>query len=594
MSATSTISAQTVENLFDTIALPSTIFIDRPTHVNLTSSLISLAQATQAHDAPALIVAADDVAEQGFIQAGAQTLAATEIPSAFAQTSTTAYVTTTQKLALAVINAYGPAVQWIRDARVLDANEIDVLIEDLKVSGLKPGRLKEMLKFFYKSLSDGAAEEDFWLITSEEQQVYAILEENLEARRALLPCEVATQALRLWQSLPEAIHTTIAQALPENLVLIADDFGSNSAQSQNLLAALAQGGLVAIKASSEGTNAQEPYPAHEHTQTLKQAADKVLIVDASTPAVQTRTYHYTNPNEEFASIGRQAQEALAQGAHSVLIAVPNNLWAAHIKSALEDQSLTASLDLGSTKVKGDPRDPTRCTALREAALAKLRQNPEDFTALRSWIGLGDWLLRSDAFLELLAYARDHNQSVAEALQILAAQPDEEREAKFFAKFDPALKELQTLLAESSAASESSESSAPPEAVTAPAADPFAPDTPAIDAPSIVIAPYQRCHGRHADVTIIAGAIDGFLPKKDAIDDNETIDHKRLAISRDRALFDDIVATAKQQVIVTSFGEDRLENADALKMAPIRIIMRDEKHYARLKPSRFIQTLTPSA
>ena len=33
-----------------------------------------------------------------------------------------------------------------RDARVLDENELAVLMEDVKVSGLKPGRLREMLK----------------------------------------------------------------------------------------------------------------------------------------------------------------------------------------------------------------------------------------------------------------------------------------------------------------------------------------------------------------------------------------------------------------------------------------------------------------
>ncbi|MEI3230555.1 MAG: hypothetical protein V8S24_04425, partial [Gordonibacter pamelaeae] len=30
-----------------------------------------------------------------------------------------------------------------------------MLLEDLKVSGLKPGRLREMTKFFYKGIADG-------------------------------------------------------------------------------------------------------------------------------------------------------------------------------------------------------------------------------------------------------------------------------------------------------------------------------------------------------------------------------------------------------------------------------------------------------
>lgn len=576
MSATSTISTQAIAKLSETISLPSTAFIESPAFLNLKPSLVALATSLQDTN-PVLLVAADDVAEKAFVQAGAQALTYSEIPAALAQADRKPFVTTAQNLALALIDAYGPAAEWLRDARILDANEMDILIEDLKVSGLKPGRLKEMLKFFYKSLSDGTSENAYWLINAEEQKLYAILEENLEARRALLSYEVSAQALRLWKSLTDETRASVAQPLPENLIIVADDFGSNGAQTQNLIAELAQGGLVATITDSLSANAHEAYPAHDHAKTLQESAGFVFTVNADKPARQTQSYHYSNPNEEFDAIATQAKTALENGAQSVLVAVPNTVWAKYIKTALESQNIPAAIDLDGAKVKGDPRDPARCDALREAALAKLRQNPEDFTALRSWIGLGDWLVRSDAFLELMAYAREHELTTAEALATLAATPDEERGTKFFAKFDPALQELQVRLAESA-----------PEVSDDKKADSAA------DEASVIIAPYHRCHGRHSDVTIIAGAIDGFLPKKDAIDDNETIDHKKKAIARDRALFDDIVATAAQSVIATSFAEDRLENADALKMATARIIMRDEKHYARLNPSRFVETLTATA
>ena len=93
-----------------------------------------------------------------------------------------------RELALSILGdaRVGDAVG--RDARVLDENELAVLMEDVKVSGLKPGRLREMLKFFYKSISDCADDDERWLITAEEQTVHAILTENLEARRALLRC----------------------------------------------------------------------------------------------------------------------------------------------------------------------------------------------------------------------------------------------------------------------------------------------------------------------------------------------------------------------------------------------------------------------
>lgn len=575
MSATYTISAQALQKQLEAHSAVSNTFVESPAFLDLRPALVAYAESLHKSN-PVFLVAADDVAEQAFVAAGAHAIPAADIPTAFTQPSNTPFVITAQNLALAVIKAYGPTAQWLRDARVLDANEIDILIEDLKVSGLKPGRLKEMLKFFYKSIADGKAEEAYWLITTEEQQVYAILEENLEARRALLPCEVSTQALRLWNSLDNEVRASVPNALPENLVIIADDFGSNGAQTQNLLVSLAQGGLVAIVTDSEGANAQETYPAHKHAKTLEESADVIFTLETVEPQRETQTHHYTNPNEEFDAIACQVQEALTSGAHSVLIAAPNHIWAKQIKNSLSNLAIPAALDFEPAKVKGDPRDPKRCDALREAALTKLRRNPEDFTALRSWIGLGDWLVRSDAFLELLAYAREHELTVAAALKQLAAMPDEARETKFFGKFDPALAELQNLLSDQTA-----------EVFAAEIETSFAFDADT----QVVIAPYQRCHGRHADVTIIAGAIDGFLPKKDAIDDNETIDHKKLAISRDRALFDDIVATARKSVIATSFAEDRLENADALKMATSRIIMRNEKHYARVNRSRFVDALT---
>ena len=51
-----------------------------------------------------------------------------------------------REAALALIDGAGEA--FPRGARLLDGNETDVLMEDLKVSGLKPRRLREMTKFF--------------------------------------------------------------------------------------------------------------------------------------------------------------------------------------------------------------------------------------------------------------------------------------------------------------------------------------------------------------------------------------------------------------------------------------------------------------
>ena len=72
-------------------------------------------------------------------------------------------VLSVREAALALIDGAGEA--FPRGARLLDGNETDVLMEDLKVSGLKPRRLREMTKFFSKGrpiLIEGRLRQDSW------------------------------------------------------------------------------------------------------------------------------------------------------------------------------------------------------------------------------------------------------------------------------------------------------------------------------------------------------------------------------------------------------------------------------------------------
>lgn len=142
--------------------------------------LLSMAAASSASGRPALIAAPDGAT-------AARWRAAAE-DAGLAPGS----VLSVLEAALAVIAGAGNG--FSRDARLLDDNERDVLLEDLKVSGLKPGRLRAMTKFFYKGIADGVSRDEGWLISAEEQRIWALLNENLEARRALLPVEAATLA----------------------------------------------------------------------------------------------------------------------------------------------------------------------------------------------------------------------------------------------------------------------------------------------------------------------------------------------------------------------------------------------------------------
>ena len=213
-------------------------------------------------------------------------------------------VVSVRELALSILGdaRVGDAVG--RDARVLDENELAVLMEDVKVSGLKPGRLREMLKFFYKSISDCADDDERWLITAEEQTVHAILTENLEARRALLPCEVSSLAYR---------GLVKAEVEREPLTLVADDFGSLSKASQRLVRHLATDGLVAAGRTLASSSSEEPYPCFDGFRALADEADCLVTLACERPAAARESRALDDPAAEFAFAEASVGECLVDG-----------------------------------------------------------------------------------------------------------------------------------------------------------------------------------------------------------------------------------------------------------------------------------------
>ena len=487
-----------------------------------------------------------------------------------------------------------------RGARVLDGNEMDVLMEDVKVSGLKPGRLREMLKFFYKSISECADDDERWLISAEEQTVYAILTENLEARRALLPCEAASLAHR---------GLVAAGVEREDLVLVVDDYTTMSRASQRLVRHLATRGLVAAGRTLAAASAEESYPCFEGFRELADAAECVVRVEDTRPRAARESRALEDPEAEQAFVAASVEERLSAGTapKDVLVAVPNAAWGARLADALEERGVPVERAFFEGKIKGDPRTEGRYAQLKLATFLRLLLDPDDFTSLRSWMGFGDWLVRSDAFLELLAYARERGISAAEAVAQLRAQRDEERASTIFGKFDAPLDELDELRRACADGLTREEACVLFEARGMPLSerqaallgdDPECADVgrlareafrlPAEDAArdAVRVATYGRCHGRHARVVFVTGFVNGFLPGNDAVDDKFTIDHRRVALERERALALDVLAAADEQVVCTRFERAALEATARMNVQITRVFVRDGERLASVAPSAF--------
>lgn len=512
-------------------------------------------------------------------------------------------------LALAAISGAGSS--FPRDARLIDGNEMDVLMEDLKVSGLKPRRLRELTKFLFKGIADGVADDPAWLISAEEQRIFSLLIENLDARRALLPVEAYALGRKALQA--PGGYEALKLHVPDNTLVIIPDFSTLSASAQQFAQALGAKTLVACGATVDVSNAEENYPNPAGIIDIAQSENAVLA--ELTPlgkSADTETIVAAHPAEEFDSVAAVVNDAIGEGIEpgDITIAAPNRIWMDAIAKRLSELNISCIVDDIVRKTKGDPRDETRCGRLRTRTAAKLLANPNDFTAWRSWLGLGDWLVRSDAFLELLAWAQDHKTDAFTAFRALIALPDSARDCQAFSKFDKpfqtfeALKEaLATatgyeacaLLENAGCTLSESEREALIESGEFDAGA-FAAVVleKATNRPThaVTIVPYRRAFGRHGKLTIVCGLVNGFLPALDAVSDGETVDHRRRAYDRDRLLFEAVKSTASDRIVFTRFTDDRIENADVLKMDVECIYMKDGLRYAEIVPSPYPSDTNP--
>ncbi len=119
--------------------------------------------------------------------------------------------------------------------------ELGFILEDMKVSGLKQRRLREMLKFFYRNwteLAGGADDDDSWLIPGEEADTHALLKDVLHFTGGILEPEASAMAVRFLLACPDAL--TGAQRAH----VLVDDYQMHSRASQHLANLLARDSIT--------------------------------------------------------------------------------------------------------------------------------------------------------------------------------------------------------------------------------------------------------------------------------------------------------------------------------------------------------------
>lgn len=163
-------------------------------------------------------------------------------------------VSTPRAIALEVLGDPKAQAACSRKPRLLLPFEENILLEDVKASGLRPKRLREMLKFFYRSWTELADDETSWLVSEEEVQVHSLLKECLAFTSGILPNELSNLAVK-WLRTDE----TAREAASYDLVLV-DDYQLLSRASQVLAGLLARKGLVVTGDTQATSEVFEEYP----------------------------------------------------------------------------------------------------------------------------------------------------------------------------------------------------------------------------------------------------------------------------------------------------------------------------------------------
>lgn len=340
-----------------------------------------------------------------------------------------------------------------RTGRIATPLEMGFIMEDMKVSGLKNRRLKEMLKFFYRSWTELVEDADGngdWLIPGEEADVHALLKAVLDATGAVLEPEVAAMAVRFLL----ADEATLAAAGRRHVVV--DDYQMLSRASQHLANLLARDTVAVAADAAACTEVFDSYPYAEGigeftrangaceritlTESHRCAAaaaaagrlraealpdEEVPAVDEAAARTSFTALATESPAAEMAAVADAVEAALAAGTApgAVHVLAFHPAWSRQIVGALRERGIAASSPVEGRVAVGDYRDLDRCAAARLLTALALVADPRDALAWRCWCGFGDYLANSAAFADLRTAATAQGMGLAEALDALAEAAD---------------------------------------------------------------------------------------------------------------------------------------------------------------------------
>lgn len=370
-----------------------------------------------------------------------------------------------------------------RAGRLVTPVELGFIMEDMKTSGLKQRRLREMLKFFYRNwteLAGGADDDDRWLIPGEEADTHALLKDILRFTGGILEPEASAMAVRFLLACPEVL------ASAQRAHVLVDDYQMHSRASQHLANLLARDSVIvaadpaavvevfdsypygegigeftqanegcerivlneshacaaAARAASRlralldagaaplgdaGAESDAPSPSQSASSATSGTTAAPTVPDRAATAASFTALEATDPAAEMASVADAVQTSLEAGADSssIYVLAFHPAWERRVARALEARGIATATPVRGHVAAGDYRDLDRCAPARLLTALALIADAHDALAWRAWCGFGDYLANSAVFADMRAEADEQGKDLVAMLdEVAAAAPEE--------------------------------------------------------------------------------------------------------------------------------------------------------------------------
>lgn len=544
-----------------------------------------------------------------------------------------------------------------RAGRLVTPLELGFIMEDMKTSGLKQRRLREMLKFFYRNwteLAGGAEDDDGWLIPGEEADVHALLKDVLHFTGGILEPEAAAMAVRFLLACPDALADV------QRSYALVDDYQMHSRASQHLANLLARDSITVAADPTAVVEVFDSYPYGEGIGEFTQAnegCERIVLAashtcpaaaraasrlrasldagaapsDTETEGASFTALEAADPAAEMAAVADAVQVALEAGTNpsSIYILAFHPAWERRIARALEARDIAAALPIRGRVAVGDYRDLDRCAPARLLTALALVADPTDALAWRAWCGFGDYLANSPAFADMRAEGETQGKGLVAMLEEVAVAAPEEgfpgtgigRILDAYRAGRALVERLQGLEGNEliGALADALDLSAEERERTVQLASALTAPEPGVNAPSDARAMIARARqrmnapvfetteghvliGDSAHLTgltpatlVLCGFVNGFFPTRDYFDATVTTpDKQKLVRATDTRRLYAAAGKATQRLAASWFTSIGLVEAETLKLEIGRVKLRRGERIAVTAPSIYLADIDPGA